>query len=214
MGPAVVDQLVNRDMVRTIADIYRLQADEVAQIERMGEKSADNLIRAIERSKTNELWRFIFGLGIRHIGQRAAKLLALRFGTLEALSTASAQQMAAIDGFGDIMAESAATFFAQPGTHDLLVQLQKAGVNPPPPQAESAGALAGQRVVITGTLPSMTRDQAAALIEQNGGRVASSVSSKTDYVLAGEAAGSKLTKAQQLGVAVLDEAAFLVLINS
>ena len=163
----------------------------------MGKKSAENLIVAIERSKQNDLSRLIFALGIRHIGQKAAKLLALRFGDMETLSTASAEEMEAIDGFGAIMAESAESFFALPQTKALLAELRGYGVHMESLEKPQSDTLAGKTFVLTGTLPSLTRAQASEMIEKSGGKVSSSVSKKTSFVLAGEEAGSKLKKANE-----------------
>lgn len=209
LGPAVVELLVGQGLVRTPADLYRLRAQDVEPLERMGKKSAENLIEAIERSKKNDLSRLIFALGIRHIGQKAAKLLALRFGAMEALSKATAEEMEAIDGFGAIMAESAASFFALPQTADLLAQLRGCGVNMESMEQPRSDALAGKTFVLTGTLPTLTRAQATEMIEKRGGKAASSVSKKTSFVLAGEEAGSKLKKANDLGVPIITEEQFL-----
>lgn len=209
LGPAVVELLVGQGLVRTPADLFRLRVEDVEPLERMGQKSAENLIEAIERSKQNDLSRLIFALGIRHIGQKAANLLALRFGTMAAVSQASLEEMEAIDGFGAVMAESAASFFALPQTADLIGQLRGCGVNMESREKPQSDVLAGKTFVLTGTLPSLTRAQATAMIEKRGGKVSSSVSKKTSFVLAGEEAGSKLKKAADLGVPVLTEAQFL-----
>lgn len=213
LGPAVVELLVGQGLVRTPADLYRLRVEEVEPLERMGRKSAENLVAAIVRSKQNDVARLIFALGIRHIGQKAAKLLALRFGTMEALAAASMEEMESIDGFGAVMAESAASFFALPQTTDLLEQLRACGVNMRSLERPQGDLLAGKTFVLTGTLPTLTRAQASSLIEKNGGKVASSVSKKTSFVLAGEEAGSKLTKANSLGIPVLTEAQLLKMLN-
>ena len=208
LGPAVLEQLVNTGMVRAAYDLYTLERDAVAALDRMGEKSADNLIAAIEKSKENDLYRVIYALGIRHIGEKAAKLLAGRFGSMEEILAASAEEIAAIDGFGDIMAQSAARFFALPATRHFIEKLREAGVNMVCRTERADDRFAGMTFVLTGTLPTLRREQAAAMIEQRGGRVSGSVSKKTTMVLAGEDAGSKLTKAEQLGIRVIDEAAF------
>lgn len=209
LGPAVVELLVGQGLVQTPADLYRLRVEDVEPLERMGQKSAENLIAAIERSKQNDLSRLIFALGVRHIGQKAAKLLSLRFGTMDAVSKATAEEMELIDGFGAIMAESAAGFFALPQTADLLEQLRGCGVNMELLEKPQGDALAGKTFVLTGTLPALTRAQASAMIEKRGGKVASAVSKKTSFVLAGEEAGSKLKKANELGVPVITEKHFL-----
>lgn len=209
LGPAVVELLVGQGLVQTPADLYRLRVEEVEPLERMGKKSAENLIDAIERSKQNDLSRLLFALGIRHIGQKAAKLLALRFGTMEAVSKAAQEKLESIDGFGAVMAESAASFFALPQTADLIEQLRGCGVNMASQEQPQSDALAGKTFVLTGTLPNLTRAQAAAMIEERGGKVSASVSKKTSFVLAGEEAGSKLKKANDLGILVITEEQFL-----
>lgn len=213
LGPAVVLQLTALDLVQSPADIYRLQPQQIAAIERMGEKSAANLIEAIERSKGNPLWRLLFGLGIRHIGEKAAKLLEGAFPNLDAIAAATHEDFLAIDGFGQIMADSLVDFFAMEGTRDLLAEFRELGLNFQSEQKPMEGVFSGKTFVLTGTLPTMKREQAAALIEGAGGKTASSVSKKTDYVLAGEAAGSKLTKAQSLGITILTEEQFLTMLN-
>ncbi len=213
LGPAVVLQLTALDLVKKPSDIYRLQAEQIAAIERMGEKSAANLIAAIERSKQNPLWRLLFGLGIRHIGEKAAKLLEGAFADLDAIAAASVEEILAIEGFGQIMAESLVNFFAMDGTRELVEEFRTLGLNFVSEQKATDGVFVGKTFVLTGTLPTMKREEAAALIEQAGGKTASSVSKKTDYVVAGEAAGSKLTKAQSLGIPVLTEEQLLALLQ-
>ncbi len=208
LGPAVLEQLVKNHLVHAAYDLYTLDRDAVAALERMGDKSADNLMAAVEKSKENDLYRVIYALGIRHIGEKAAKLLAEQFGTMEAVMTASPEEMAQIDGFGDIMAQSAARFFALPATRHFIERLREAGVNMECRAERKDDRFAGMTFVLTGTLPTLRREQAAEMIEQRGGKVSSSVSKKTTVVLAGEDAGSKLTKAEQLGIRVIDEAAF------
>ena len=171
----------------------------------MGEKSADNLIRALEASKSRDLSRLLFALGIRNIGQKAAQLLAQRFSTMEAVQQASVEEIAAIDGFGEIMARSVAAFMELEQSRVLIDRLKAAGVNMTAEQTTVGDRLAGLTFVLTGTLPTMTRDQAGERIQQQGGKVSSSVSKKTSYVVAGEDAGSKLAKAQSLGIPILDE---------
>src|SRR5699024_1462175 len=167
----------------------------------------------IENSKRNNLDKLVFGLGIRNIGDKAAAQLAEHFGSMQALAAASAEEIAAIDGIGAIMAESVTEFFAKAGTVDLLARLRAAGVNMDWHGEKKGTALAGMTIVVTGTLPTLSRQEAEALIARNGGKASGSVSKKTAYVLAGEAAGSKLTKARSLGVPVIDEAAFLRMID-
>lgn len=215
LGPAVVEQLVSSGLVNNAYDLYSLKKDDVAALERMGEKSAENLLSAIEKSKTDELFRVIFALGIRHIGQKAAKLLADRFGFMEAIMEASEEEISAIDGFGDVMAESTARFFALPQSRHFVEQLRLAGVNMEQQRGEEEAdrRFAGMTFVLTGTLPTLKRDEASAIIERYGGKTAGSVSKKTSIVLAGEDAGSKLTKAQQLGIRIIDEAEFQAMLQ-
>ena len=214
LGPAVLEQLLENELVRSPADLYRLTVPQLAALERMGEKSSQNLVEAIAKTKENDLYRLIFALGIRHIGQKAAKLLTSRFRSVDAIFAASAEEIASIEGFGGIMAESVADFFAQPGTARLIGELRDAGVNLESRAPETADArFAGKTFVLTGTLPTMTRSEASALVEKYGGKVSSSISKKTSFVLAGEEAGSKLTKANQLGVPVLTEEEFLKMLE-
>lgn len=208
LGPAVVEQLVQKNHVASPADLYRLTAEELEQNDRMGKLSSQNLVRAIAKSKENDLSRLIFALGIRHVGQKAAKLLAERFGTADALMQATQEEMLSIEGFGEIMALSVQQFFRQPQSVELMEKLKACGVNMAEKQRQRGELFAGKTFVLTGTLPTYKRDEAAALIEQNGGKVSSSVSKKTSIVLAGEEAGSKLEKARTLGIPVIDEAEF------
>ena len=214
MGPAVTEQLIGRGLVHSPADLYRLDTDTVADIDRMGAQSAANLRAAIDKSKENDLGRLIFALGIRHVGQKTAKQLAAHFRTMDALCAASADEIAGLDGFGGIIADSVVQFFALPQTQELLAQLRGCGVNMTCREAEAGSKFAGKTFVLTGTLPTYTRDAASALIEQNGGKVSGSVSRKTAYVLAGEDAGSKLTKAMQLGIPVISEDDFNRMLES
>lgn len=213
LGPALLRQLVENHLVSTPDDLYALRLEDVEKLERMGPKSAANLLGAIDKSRKNDVYRLIFALGIRHIGLKGAKLLAERFGTLQAVMTATSEEMEAIDGFGAIMAENAVEFFSLEETRALVGRLQAAGLRMDTDLSVKADGkeqpFVGMTFVLTGALPHYTRDQAAAIIEEKGGKVSSSVSKKTSYLLAGEAAGSKLTKAQSLGVTVLDETAFL-----
>lgn len=213
LGEAVCAQLTQKGYVRSAADIYDLTLEQLLTLEKFKDKSANNLLRAIQASKENNLDKLIFGLGIRNIGERAAYLLADQFGSMPALLRATEEDLLFIEGFGDIMAKSVLDFVAKDGTADLVGRLARAGVNMQYRGQRRGNKLAGQTLVVTGTLPSLTRDEAEALITQNGGKAAGSVSKKTSYVLAGDAAGSKLSKAQQLGVPVLDEAAFREMIG-
>lgn len=212
LGEAVAVQLTEKGLVRTVADLYTLREDDLLTLDKFKEKSARNLLGAIEASKNNNLDKLLFGLGIRNIGDKAATLLAEHFGSMQALRDATAEDMCAIDGFGAVMAQSVVEFFAKDGTADLLTRLQSAGVNMQWTGAKKGTALVGKTLVVTGTLPNLSRQEAEALITQNGGKAAGSVSKKTSYVVAGQAAGSKLTKAQALGIPVIDEAGLYALI--
>ena len=213
LGEAVAVQLTERGFVHTVADLYSLTKEQLLQLDKFKDKSAQNLLDAIEASKQNNLDKLVFGLGIRNIGDKAAAQLAEHFGAMQALAAASGEEIAAIDGIGAVMAQSVTEFFARGGTADLLARLQAAGVNMEWHGEKKGTALAGMTLVVTGTLPHLSRQEAEALIVQNGGKASGSVSKKTAYVVAGEAAGSKLTKAQTLGIPILDEAGLYRLIG-
>lgn len=213
LGKAVAAQLVEKGYVKNAADIYTLTHEQLLTLDKFKKKSADNLLAAIEKSKQAGLGRLLFALGIRNIGDKAAALLAEKFQTMDALRAATAEQICEIDGFGGVMVQSLLDFFSKEGTADLLARLQQAGVDMQDHSAPKGDRLAGLTIVVTGTLLTLSRNDAEALIVQNGGKAAGSVSKKTSYVLAGEAAGSKLTKAQTLGVPVIDEAAFLEMLK-
>ena len=215
LGPAVLEQLVAKGLIVSFPDLYRLTAPAIAELDRMGAKSAQNLIDAIERSKAAGIDRLVYALGIRHIGEKAAKLLCEHFLSIEALFTAAPEEICQIEGYGEIMAQSVAEYFSLEGTRQLIDDLRALGVEMKPLAAKKKeGVFLGKTFVLTGTLPTMSRKEASLLIEQNGGKTASSVSKKTDYVLAGEDAGSKLTKAQQLGVTIITEADLTAMINA
>jgi DNA ligase (NAD+) len=207
MGDKLVDQLVDAGLVHTPADIYRLRLAELAALERMADKSAANVLAAIAKSKNTTLARFIFGLGIRHVGEATAKDLARHFGGLDALLGATEEDLLRVKDVGPVVAESIVRFLREPHNRRGIEQLRAAGVHWPegPPEGTPAGALSGRTFVLTGTLPTLTRDEAKAMIEARGGKVAGSVSKKTDFVVAGSEAGSKLTRAEELGVPILDE---------
>ena len=205
LGPQVVELLLANDLIHDAADLYALRAEDVAGLERMGEKSAANLIDAIERSKSAGLERLIFALGIRSIGQVAAAALAARYRTLEACFAATKEELVAIEDFGEITADYVLNYFSHPQNVTLCRRLLDAGVLGESTAAPTGDKLAGLTFVLTGTLPDMSRDEASALIKAAGGKVTGSVSKKTSYVVAGEEAGSKLTKAQQLGIPVIDQ---------
>ncbi|MES3016097.1 MAG: NAD-dependent DNA ligase LigA, partial [Pseudomonadota bacterium] len=219
LGDRLVEQLVGNDqeagVVRTLPELYRLGAADLAVLERMAEKSAANLVAALEKSKRTTLARFLFALGIRHVGEATAKDLARHFGALERVMDASVEQLLEVNDVGPVVAQSLRGFFDQPHNREVVEQLRAAGIawdehdgaadrNPKP--------LAGKTFVLTGTLPTLTREDAKARIEAAGGKVAGSVSKKTDYVVAGAGAGSKLAKADELGITVVDEAGLLALL--
>ncbi len=209
LGTAVCTQLTDKSLVHTVADLYSLEKEQLLKLDKFKEKSADNLLNAIQKSKDNNLDKLIFGLGIRNIGDKAAALLAEHFGTMDALCNATAEQICQIDGFGDTMAQSVVSFFEKEGTSDLLSRLKQAGVNMEWHGEKKTDILLGKTLVVTGTLETLSRNEAEALIVKNGGKASGSVSKKTSYLVAGAAAGSKLTKAQTLGIPVLTEQEFL-----
>lgn len=208
LGPAIVELLLQNNLIASPADLYALKPEQLSPLERMGDLSAQNLVNAIEASKERGLSHLLFGLGIRNIGERAAKLLAEHFPAIDQIFEASVEDITAIDGYGDTMAESVVHYFSKPETRELIEKLREAGVKLTEDVEEKTDLFTGKTFVLTGTLPTYTRNEAKALIEKNGGKVSSSVSKKTDFVLAGEDAGSKLTKAQQLGVQILSEEEF------
>ncbi len=214
MGPAVLTALLENQLISSPVDIYKLTVEDISSLERKGEKSAQNLIDSVSNSKARDLNRLVYALGIRHIGLKAAKLMCDHFGSMEAILSAKADDYMQIGGFGEIMAKSAESYFALESTKSLISELQIAGLTM---QGEKkvldSKLFEGKTFVLTGTLPTFTRSDASALIEANGGKVSSSVSKKTSYVLAGEEAGSKLEKAQNLGVAVISEEQLLSMIN-
>ena len=215
LGDKLVEQMVDAGLIRHLPDLYRLGLSALLGLDRMAEKSAGNLLAAIEQSKTTTLARFVFGLGIRHVGEATAKELARHFGQLDALMDASEDQLMQVSDIGPVVAASLRTFFDQAHNREVVEQLRALGVHWPEMKvADRSGlALSGKTLVITGTLPSLSRDQAKELIESAGGKVAGSVSQKTDYLVAGAEAGSKLIKAQSLGVTILDEPQLLKLID-
>jgi DNA ligase (NAD+) len=231
LGESLIAQLIGNRLVSDYADVYALTAEALAGLtsssarsdgkiieRRFGEKNAVKVVDQIERSRTNELWRLIYGLGIRHVGERGAQVLAEAFGSMDALSTASIEQLQGTREIGPVLAESVRSWFDEPRNRQLIDRLRAAGVRMEVPPEERAsrgqeGPLTGKTYVLTGTLQSMTRDQATAAIERLGGKVAGSVSRKTTAVIVGADAGSKAEKAGELGVTTLDEAAFLKLIE-
>ena len=213
MGPAVLTMLVDRGIIKSQADIYSLKPEDISSAERMGEKSAANLMASIEKSKKAGLSRLLFALGIRNIGQKAADALAQNFGTMDAVMTAYSEDISAIDGFGDVMAKSLIEYFSLPQSKKLIEKLKEHGVLMEAEKKVVSDKLHGFTFVLTGTLPTMSRDEASAIIIASGGKVASSVSKKTDYVLAGEKAGSKLNKAESLGIKIIDENEFMEMVR-
>jgi len=211
LGFALAEQLIAGKVIRDVADLYSLKLDDLASLERMAEKSASNILSQIEVSKSRDLWHLIYGLGIRHVGERTAGILARHFGSLERLGQASVEELDDIHEIGLTMAQSIRDWFDDPGNERLCRRLHEAGVRTETEKQGDGAAderFAGKQFVLTGTLPGMTRDEARALIEASGGRVTSTVSKKTDFVVAGAEPGSKLDKANQLGVQVIDEAGF------
>jgi len=214
LGEKQIQQLVELGKLEDVGDLYQLTREDLFELERMGETLAGKLLQAIDASRTRPLSRFLFGLGIRHVGEHTARLLARRYPDLESLGQASANELKAIHEIGDTVAESLADFFGDPRQLTLLEKLRAAGLTPEPEATvQQNGPLSGKTLVVTGTLESMGRKDAEARIEQLGGRAAGSVSKKTDYLVAGPGAGSKLAKAEKLGIEILDEEAFLKLIR-
>lgn len=213
LGPAVVAQLVENGLIANVADLYDLHAQDVAQLDRMGAKSAENLIRAIEKSKANDLSKLIYGLGIRQVGEKAAAVLAQHFGTLDAMTAASVEELTEIPDVGEITAKCIVDYLNQPQAKDLIARLKAAGLNMDSTVQKVDDRFAGMTFVLTGTLTRFDRKTAENEIVLRGGKASGSVSKKTTYVVAGEAAGSKLTKAQQLGVPVLTEDEFAELLK-
>ena len=208
LGDKLVDQLVDSGIIRTLPDLYRLGLTSLAALDRMADKSAQNIVDALQKSKQTTLPRFLFGLGIRHVGEATAKALAKHFGSLDAIMDAPVEGLLEVADVGPVVAQSIHTFFEQPHNREVVAQLRACGLHweEGAPAERVPTPLSGKTLVITGTLPSLSRDQAKDLIEAAGGKVAGSISKKTDYLVAGAEAGSKLDKARELGVAVLDEA--------
>ncbi len=215
LGEKLVDQLVDGGVVRTLPDLYKLGLTSLAALERMADKSAQNLLDALEKSKSTTLPRFLFGLGIRHVGEATAKEFSRHFGSLDNILSASVDQLLEVRDVGPVVARSLHTFFQQPHNREVVEQLRACGVHWPEGEMAPTApqVLAGKTLVLTGTLPTLTRDEAKAMIEAAGGKVSGSVSKKTDYVVAGVEAGSKLDKAQELGVAIIDEVGLLDLLG-
>ena len=213
LGPAVLEQLLEAELIQSIDDLYDLDYEKVGELERTGDKTVANIKNAIETSKENDLSKLLFAFGIRHIGAKAAKLLSEHFGDIDAILNATVEDFESIDGFGNILASSAAEFFSLEETKEMIERLKSKGVNMKSLKQVTDTRFAGKTFVLTGTLPTLTRNEASAIIESFGGKTSSSVSKKTDYVLAGEEAGSKLEKANKLGVAVITEEEFREMIK-
>lgn len=218
LGAKLVEQLVDRGLVASPADLFRLDAESLAAMDRMGPVSAANLLRALEKARRIDLDRFLHALGIRHVGETVARLLAERFGTLDAVMDAPPAELAAVEGIGPEIAESARNFFDRPENRETVARLRAAGVEvearkPRVPETETPGSLAGKTVVLTGTLSGMTRNEAKRRVEAAGGKAAGSVSGKTDYLVAGDKPGSKRDRAEELGVTILDETAFTAMLS-
>lgn len=214
LGDALVDQVLEKKLVRAIPDIYSLRYDDLVGLERMGPKSSQNLLGEIENSKQRDLAALIFALGIRHVGERLAQTLARHFKSLDALAKASSEELTQVEDVGPTVAESIAFFFRQPENLELLQKLKQAGLNfRAREERRGERPLEGKTFVLTGILSSFPREEAAKIIESLGGKVASSVSSKTDYLVVGESPGSKLDKARELGISTLSEEQFLKLVG-
>lgn len=215
MGDALVDQLLQRGLVHNVADLYRLKAEQISELERMGKKSAAKVVQNIDRSRAQPLWRVLNGIGVPFVGERTAQILASHFGSLDELAAASGETLQTAEEVGPKVAHSIRQFFDEPRNRDLIEALRAAGLQfTGPKQVKKHGKLTGMTFVLTGSLPNLTRDDAKAKIESAGGKVASAVSRKTNYVVAGEEAGSKLDKAREFGIAVLDEAGLSAMLDS
>lgn len=213
LGDALLNKLVEQNMIKTAADIYSLDFGKIAEMDKMGKKSAENLKKAIEKSKEHDLSKLVFALGIRHVGAKAAKLLSDNFRDIDSIMNSSAEDISKIDGFGLVMAQSVVDFMAMPQSQKLIADLKAAGVNMKAEDTHIDNRFSGKTFVLTGTLTKYTRSEASRIIENYGGKASSSVSKKTDYVLAGEAAGSKLAKATELGVKIINEDEFAEMIQ-
>src|SRR6185312_4790669 len=205
MGESLVNQLADRGLVKDVADIYLLNEEKLLSLERIGKKSADNLLREIDASRRLPLERIILGLGIRFVGERTAELLSEHFGSMDAFMNAGLEELQQVNEVGPRVGEAITEFFSEPRNRELVERLRKAGLNFEGEKKQRGTKLAGKTFVLTGTLPTLSRDEAKKMIEDAGGKVSGSVSKKTDYVVAGSDPGSKLDKANELKVPVLDE---------
>jgi DNA ligase (NAD+) len=213
LGERTIEQLLRLELIDSVADLYRLTREDLLRCERLADKSADKLLKAIEASKSRPLGRFLFALGIRHVGEHLASLLARHFGSLEEVSRATREELLAIHEIGPQVADSVIDFFAKTRNREILSALQKAGVAPQLETRRGNGPLTGRIFVFTGSLTRLNRKQAQQTVERLGGRASGSVSGKTDWVIAGEAAGSKLDKARELGIRILSEEEFLQMMS-
>jgi DNA ligase (NAD+) len=213
LGVKLVDQLVQRGLVRSVSDLYRLTPADLSGLERMADKSASNILSALERSKETTLPRFIFALGIRHVGEHLAEVLARTCTDLSELSRATEEELAAVHEIGPEVSQSVHRFFRQEGNRQTIADLLAAGVSPGAGEAPAQGSLSGRSFVFTGTLSTLSRNEARELVERLGGRVSSAVSTKTSYLVAGDSPGSKSAKAEKLGVPLLTEQRFLSLVG-
>jgi DNA ligase (NAD+) len=211
VGDKLADALVDRGLVKTFADLYRLKLDQLVNLERLGEKSAQNVIDAIAKSRSAALERLVAGIGIRHVGNRVAYVLAEHFGSLDAMKDATKEQLSEVNEIGPVIAESVFDFFHNPAGKHVVAEFQAVGIDPKVAKraATEPRPLAGKTIVVTGTLPTLGRTEIEAMIVKLGGKASGSVSKKTSFLVAGESAGSKLDKAKELGVRVLSEAEFL-----
>jgi DNA ligase (NAD+) len=209
----VVEQLLERQLIRDASDLYRLKQDDLLQLPLFGPKKANNLLKAIEASRQRGLERLVYALGLRHVGEKVAAVLARHFGSMQALARASIEELQSVDDIGMVIAGSLVAAFKRESVRSLIKRLEAAGVSMRATQQPVSNALAGKTFVFTGTLPTLSREEASRLVMRLGGRVAASVSKQTDYVVAGDEAGSKLSKAQALGVKVLDERAFTAMVD-
>jgi DNA ligase (NAD+) len=213
LGDMLVSQLVDKGLVKNFADLYRLRFDQVSQLDRMADKSAANVMDSLEASKTQPLWRFVVGLGIPNVGGQLAETLANEFGTLDALMAADSERLVEVEGIAETIASGVCDYFANEENAAVIKQMLELGVKPAAPKARASDVLAGKTVVVTGTLEKFTRLTIKQAIKDNGGKASGSVSKKTDYVLAGANAGSKLDKANKLGVEVISEDDFIEMIG-
>jgi DNA ligase (NAD+) len=217
LGDKLVDQLVDGGLIRSLPELYTLGVAKLSALDRMADRSAANLVAALEKSRHSTLSRFLYALGIRHVGEATAKDLAAHFGSLDRVMDATLEQLLEVNDVGPVVAHSIRTFFDQPHNREVVEQLRAAGVSwaehDGKPATAAAGPLAGHSVVLTGTLPTLTRDEARALLEAAGAKVAGSVSKKTRFVVAGSDAGTKLDKARELGIEIIDEAGLHALLG-